>query len=106
MGKRRVNRTEVAKTIERMFKLAKTMLKENEELAQRYVEIARKLSMKERVRIPKEYKLFLCKNCKKFIYPGVSCRVRIKQRREPHVAITCLLCGTVTRIPILKRAGA
>jgi RNase P subunit RPR2 len=33
----------------------------------------------------------------------VNCRVRIQQRREPHVVITCFNCGGYTRIPLRKR---
>jgi RNase P subunit RPR2 len=35
--------------------------------------------------------------------PGVSCRVRIKQRREPHVVVTCLKCGKPIRIPLERK---
>jgi ribonuclease P protein subunit RPR2 len=37
--------------------------------------------------------------------PGTNCRVRIKQRRQPHIVITCLNCGHQKRIPLaLKEA--
>jgi len=65
----------------------------NPSLAQRYVDIARKVAMAARIRLPKEYRRMVCRHCKSFILPGVNCRVRIKQRREPHVVVTCLNCG-------------
>jgi ribonuclease P protein subunit RPR2 len=34
---------------------------------------------------------------------GDNCRVRIKQKREPHVVVTCLSCGHKTRILLKKK---
>jgi ribonuclease P protein subunit RPR2 len=45
----------------------------------------------------------ICRHCKSFIYPGVNSRVRVQQRREPHMVITCLVCGKITRIPLKSR---
>ena len=86
--------------VRRMLDLAKRTVKEDEALAQRYADMARRIGMKTNVRIPEEYRPMLCRKCKRFIYPGLSCRVRIRQRREPHVAITCLYCGGVMRRPL------
>ena len=61
--------------------------------------------MKARVRLPPEYKRLVCKRCKRFIVPGLTCRVRLQPRREPHIAITCLRCGGIYRIPIKGRRG-
>ncbi len=89
--------------IDILFRLAREAVHEEPELAQRYVEIARRIAMRARVRIPREYRRLICRRCKKFILPGVSCRVRIKQRREPHIVITCFHCGGYMRIPIKGR---
>jgi len=86
--------------IHRLFRLAKNVIHEDEKLAQRYISIARRVSMASRVRIPREYRWQICKGCKKFILPGVNCRVRIQQHREPHVVITCGYCGKHTRFPM------
>jgi len=83
-----------------LFRLAKEAIREEPRLAQRYAEIARRIAMRAKVRLPVEYRRLICRHCKRFIYPGVNCRVRIKQRREPHVVITCLSCGGHTRIPL------
>jgi RNase P subunit RPR2 len=45
----------------------------------------------------------ICRHCKSFIYPGVNCRVRVQQKREPHMVITCEVCGETTRIPLRKK---
>jgi ribonuclease P protein subunit RPR2 len=86
--------------IRRLFRLAMEIIHEDPALAQRYVDMARKVAMTARVRLPKEYGHQVCRHCKSFILPGVNCRVRIKQRREPHLVITCLNCGKQTRIPL------
>jgi ribonuclease P protein subunit RPR2 len=92
-----------AQRIHTLFHLARENLRENPTLAQQYVCIARKTAMAARIRLPKEYRLQICKYCKSFILPGVNCRVRIKQQREPHAVITCLNCGKHMRIPLKKK---
>lgn len=89
--------------IHRLFRLAKETIHENPELAQRYVEIARKIAMRTRLRLPKEYRRMVCRHCKSFILPGVNCRVRIQPKRKPHVVVTCLNCGKHMRIPLRDR---
>ena len=86
-----------------LFQLAKETIRENPKLAQRYVKIARKIAMKTKLRLPKEYRSLICRHCKSFIYPGVNCRIRIQQRREPHMVITCINCGKYSRITLRKR---
>lgn len=88
--------------IKRLFNLAFEMLDKRPDLSQRYIEIARRISMRTRTRIPKENRLLICRHCKKFIFPGVSSRVRIQPRREPHIVITCLYCGKHMRIPLRR----
>ena len=89
--------------IHTLFSLAKEVVNEDPELAQRYVRIARRIAMRTRLRLPQEYRSLICRKCKSFILPGVNCRIRIQQRREPHMVITCLNCGGHTRIPLKGR---
>ncbi|MFQ6065575.1 MAG: ribonuclease P protein component 4 [Candidatus Bathyarchaeia archaeon] len=86
--------------IHTLFHLAREVIHEDPELAQRYVSIARKISMRTRTRLPKEYRRQICRHCKSFILPGINCRVRIKHKREPHIVITCFNCGKHSRMPI------
>ena len=86
-----------------LFKLARETIHKDKALAQRYVNIARRLAMAAKIRLPREYRRQVCRHCKSFILPGVNSRVRIQQRREPHVVITCLECGKHMRIPLRKR---
>lgn len=89
--------------IHKLFQLARDLIHENEELAQHYVAIARRVCMAARVRIPNEYRRQVCRGCKKLILPGVNCHVRIQQRREPHIVITCGYCGKYLRFPTKSR---
>jgi len=86
--------------IEILFREAEKRAKEGRfELANRYVEIARKISMKYLVRIPKEYRVRYCKKCLSYLLPGKNCRVRISKHR---VIVTCLNCGNVKRYPYIR----
>ncbi|MEM0007154.1 MAG: ribonuclease P [Candidatus Bathyarchaeia archaeon] len=89
--------------IQTLFRLARETYQDDPLLAQRYVDIARRVAMAAKIRLPEEYRRMVCRHCKGFILPGVSCRVRIKQRREPHVVITCLKCGKHMRIPLKRK---
>jgi len=90
--------------IHALFGLAKEKIREEPELAQRYVTIARKIAMRTKLRLPTEYRRMVCRHCKSFIYPSINCRVRVQQKREPHMVITCLVCGKITRIPLKSRS--
>ncbi|MCW4027993.1 MAG: ribonuclease P [Candidatus Bathyarchaeota archaeon] len=89
--------------IRRLFRLAMESIHTNPKLAQRYIDIARKIAMRTRLHLPKEYSRMICRHCKSFILPGVNCRVRIQPRREAHIVVTCLVCGGHMRIPLKGR---
>jgi ribonuclease P protein subunit RPR2 len=104
--KQRMNETRqiALQRIHSLFRLAKEKIREEPQLAQRYAEIARKIAMRAKLRLPKEYRRMICRHCKSFIYPGVNSRVRVQQKREPHMVVTCLVCGKITRIPLKSRS--
>ncbi len=89
--------------IQTLFRLAKETFHDDPTLTQRYVNLARKIAMAAKIHLPTEYKRQICRHCKSFILPGVNCRVRIKQQREPHLVITCLNCGNQMRIPLNRK---
>ncbi len=91
--------------IRTLFNLAREMIHSRPDLSQRYVDIARRIAMRVRIHLPREYRLLICRHCKGFIMPGVNCRVRVQPRREPHVVITCLNCGGFMRIPLRRRGS-
>ena len=90
------------KRVQILFQQARKVRRESPQLASRYVETARKIAMAAKIRLPPEYKRQICRQCNALLVPGENCRVRIKQRREPHLVITCLACGHQVRM-MLKR---
>jgi ribonuclease P protein subunit RPR2 len=91
--------------IQVLFQQAKSVYNSNPHLSSRYIATARKIAMAAKIRLPTTYKRQICKNCNMLLVPGDNCRVRIKQKREPHVVITCLKCGCKTRILLRKKKG-
>ncbi len=89
--------------IQILFGQAKKVGKTNPPLAMQYIKSARKIAMAAKTRLPIEFKRETCKNCNALLVQGYNCRVRIKQKREPHMAITCLNCGNQTRILLGKK---
>jgi len=82
----------------KLFTLAERYaISERFDLANRYVEIARKISMRYLVPIPKKFKRRFCKHCYSYLLPDKNCRIRIHNNR---VIIFCKNCGKFTRIPI------
>jgi ribonuclease P protein subunit RPR2 len=82
--------------IQILFDLANQEFAKHPERAHRYVELARKIAMRCRVRIPRELKMKFCKNCYKYIMPGVNCKVRLLARC---VVYHCRECGKDMRYP-------
>lgn len=82
--------------IKRLFELAERAYPQRRDLANRYVDIARRISMRHRVGIPRELKRRVCKGCGSFLVPGENCRIRLDGN---NIVITCLECGAVKRYP-------
>ena len=80
---------EIAKErIQRLFELAEEA--KTPELAKRYVFLARRISMKLKVKIPRELKRRYCKHCLAYLIPGRNLRVRMQTGK---VVYTCLSCN-------------
>ncbi len=93
--KRSIARRIARERIALLFDLAEKRMKEGEvDLAKRYVELMLNLSRKYNVRIPKEMKYRICKNCNSYLVPGKNARVRLRKHR---IIVTCLSCGNVKR---------
>lgn len=86
-----------------LFNQAKKACRDDPKLAMQYVKSARKIAMAARIRLPVDFRRQTCKNCNALFVQGYNCRVRVKQKREPHVVITCLNCGNQTRIMFGKK---
>jgi ribonuclease P protein subunit RPR2 len=100
---RRGNRRIALERVLRLFHLSRGIARRDPKLAQRYIDLARGLGMRYKVKLPLELRRAVCKRCKVRIVPGANCRIRIQQRREPHVVYTCLNCGGLLRIPLNER---
>ena len=74
-------------------------LKEEDEdnLANAYARLVKKIAMRLRLRLPYEIRQLYCKKCKYFIIPGRNSRIRIGRYRIKGIRITCLRCGYVYR---------
>jgi ribonuclease P protein subunit RPR2 len=82
--------------IEILFKLAEQEFPEHKDRSNRYVELARKIGMKYKVRIPRELKRKFCRKCYAYIKPGVNCKVTIDSQKK-YVEYKCEECGHVKR---------
>ncbi len=93
---KRLERRIAKERIRILFEVMEKMKHEDYELARRYVELARRIAMKYRLKLPKRYKILFCKKC---LYPYVEGKFRVRVRKS-RVIITCLNCGFERRIPI------
>ncbi len=92
---KRLERKIARERISILLRMADRMKFEDYDLARRYVELARKIAMRYRIRLSKNQKRVFCKKC---FYPYRHDRVRVRVRKS-RVMITCLNCGFVRRIP-------
>ena len=85
----------------KLFNLAeKKALSGNLNLANRYIEIARRISMRNLVRIPNKFKRRFCKHCYCYLLPNTNCRIRLHNKK---IIIYCKNCNSFTRIPLKKQ---
>ena len=83
-----------------LFEEAKLAFKEDPALSNRYVHLARKLAMRYKIRIPKEFKRKYCKHCYSYLKPPYNARVRIQNKK---VVYTCYNCRKFMRFPLIKK---
>lgn len=79
--------------IEILLTLADGIYSEDPELGQRYGDLARKIVMKARIRMPEKWRIRFCRKCKKFLYPGITTHVRIKSSASSRVVYYCDICN-------------
>jgi ribonuclease P protein subunit RPR2 len=89
--------------IEILFGQAEAVSKTNPKLAAEYVKSAQKVAMSARFPLPPTYKRRVCRHCGFLLVEGFNVRVRIQQKREPHIVVTCLNCGYNSRIMLRKK---
>ncbi len=89
-----------------LFQRAHEIFPENKELANRYIYLARRYAQRAKIQIPPIWKKRICHKCKKFLTPGINCRIRMQSRKGKgsHVSITCFECNKITRYYIKTKS--
>jgi ribonuclease P protein subunit RPR2 len=110
MNRRRVRELIEDIALERMeilFKLGIEAVKHGDyELARRYGELIRRISMRTRVKLPREMKRWVCKCCHIIMVPGFNARVRTRRDgRALRVVTKCLSCGWIHRYQFVVKKG-
>jgi len=83
-----------------LFELAEQNFKTHPERTKRYVELARLIGMRYRVRLTRDQKRRICKHCYSYLVPGNNCRTRLK---DGVVQTTCFECGKMSRYPYYEK---
>ena len=86
--------------ISELFAQAKQAFSEHPERSNRYVELARRIAMRQRVRIDREFRRQYCHHCYAFLLPGSNMRVRV---HDGFVVVTCGSCNKKMRYRVVKR---
>jgi ribonuclease P protein subunit RPR2 len=69
-------------------------------LADRYVQLARRVGTRYNVRLPAEYRELYCRGCSSYWVEGRTVRTRLRGNRRVR---TCLGCGRSRRVPLATR---
>ena len=97
----KVRQKEIAlERIKKLFIESGLAFKKDPKLANRYVELARKISMKTKTRIPRDLKKQFCKHCYIFLKPGKNCRIRTRKKK---LVYYCENCKKYMRFPLLTK---
>ncbi len=96
-----------AERVDFLFRRALRIFPEDPDLANRYVDLAKRICMVARIRLAASWRPYVCRGCKSLIVPSVNCQVRLQSRpgKGSRVVKTCLKCGHVTRYYLRQTAG-
>jgi ribonuclease P protein subunit RPR2 len=72
---------------------------EHPERSNRYVTLARRIAMRQRVRIDREFRRQYCHYCYAFLVPGRNMRVRV---HRGNVVVTCGICNKKMRYRVVR----
>ncbi|MEW5955339.1 MAG: ribonuclease P [Candidatus Micrarchaeota archaeon] len=82
-----MNADEIARErIRKLLRLAREALDEDEKLSKRYVDLAKRIAMRHRIKLGN--KLF-CKKCGIVFVQGKTLRVRVSNKIPVYVCVTC-----------------
>ena len=82
-----------------LFQQAQEAFHEHPERSNRYVLLARRIAMRQRVRIDREFRRRYCHHCYVFLVPGQNMRVRV---HRGSVVVTCGICNKKSRYRVEK----
>ncbi len=82
-----------------LFHHAQEELSNNPRRSQRHVKMARDIAQKYNLKIQQPWNRMHCKNCHRFLQPGLNSQIRLKNST---IEIKCLECGQTRRIPYMK----
>jgi ribonuclease P protein subunit RPR2 len=83
-----------------LFARAREFYPEDPAVSHRCVALARRIAMRQRVRIERRFRRQFCRYCYAFLVPGRNMRVRIHRGK---VIVTCGECGRQMRFPLEER---
>ena len=89
--------------IEELFSNADAEFSTDPLISNKYVALARKISMKYKMRIPPALKRRFCKHCHSYLKQGKNCRVRVSDGK---VVYYCLECKKFMRFPYVREQKA
>ena len=82
-----------------LFLQAHEAFHEHPERSNRYVTLARRIAMRQRVRIDREFRRQYCHHCYAFLVPGRNMRVRV---HRGNVVVTCGICNKKMRYRVVR----
>jgi ribonuclease P protein subunit RPR2 len=85
--------------IEVLFGLAEQAFADHPERSNRYVELAKKIAMRQRIRIDRVFRRRYCHHCSAFLVPGRNMRVRV---HRGYVVVTCQCCRKRMRYRVVR----
>lgn len=95
--KRKLRQKQLAKEhITQLFDQADKTYSKRPTFAQKYVDIARKIHMRYKIKLPRVLKRKFCKHCYTYLRADTNARIRIKQGIY---TVYCKSCKKFTRIP-------
>ncbi len=83
--------------IYRLFELANEEFEEHPDRSKRYVELAIKISERNRSKIPRELKKLFCKKCHSFLKQGKNSKIRVTKN---YLNVSCIECGFSRKIGV------
>jgi ribonuclease P protein subunit RPR2 len=82
-----------------LFGQAQRAFHDHPEWSNQYVELARKIAMRQRVRIDRDLRRRFCHHCYVYLVPGNNMRVRV---HRGNVVVTCGACNKKTRYRVVR----